>query len=103
MIPEEVKQAVLEKQTEAPKPKRKPAPKKKEVNYKVEHKKVSDALAETEQQLQMAQDKAEILFRENQKLKHELYGIAQKYEEANKALFESASSAFKMYALATKK
>lgn len=89
-------------QEEAPKPKRKPAPKKKEVNYKAEHTKAIKEIEELKAQLETSEKKNEILFNEMQRTKKEASDLINKYRQAHNNLIASVQTAFSSYDLSTR-
>lgn len=102
-LPLEVVEAVVGEEPKAKpkaKPKKKAAPKKKrnvvtkaDLEVKVE---------ELTKQLDLAQNKSEILFSENMKLREKNQNIEAKFSMANGLLIETVQNAFNMYLLATK-
>ena len=59
-------------------------------------------LEELTKRAELAENKAQYLFNENNTLKQRLHIIEDKHLTANKALFESLSGALRMHSLATK-
>lgn len=59
-------------------------------------------LEELTKRVELAENKAQYLFNENNTLKKSLHTIEEKHSAANKALLESLSSALRMHGLATR-
>ena len=87
-----------------PKAKAKAKPKKKAAKRNVITKAMLEVqVEEMSKKLELAQNKADILFSEKMKLREKNQVIESKYDMANGLLIDTVQNAFNMYMLATKK